>query len=191
VTPLAIKQCEQLAGMTIAAADIGLPTRGATISSAVREPVTAPFPDAEGEHLLATPSRCLLRGSIASVDGVAPPINFAINLPLDNWNRRALQSGGGGLGGSVNTAPGLKASGRFDPMPVDAPYPITLGYVTFGSDGGHSGTDYTFTRSDEAMRNWAHEHLKKTKDVAMKAIAAAYGEAPRHVFFSSESAEPV
>lgn len=186
--PLAIRACEALQGMAIGASSIGLPTNGANITSAARAAEVAPYADAEGEHLLVTPARCLVQGQIASIDSAAPPIKFAINLPLNNWNRRALQSGGGGLGGSVITAPGNKASGRFDPMPVDAPYPITLGYVTFGSDGGHVGSDYQFTRSAEAMRNWGHEHLKKTRDVAIEVIKAAYSEAPQKMFFSGESA---
>ena len=188
VSPLAIQTCEGLQGMRVAAASIGLPSGGATIESATRAAAVAPFADAEGEHLLTTPERCLVLGSIASIDAAAPPIKFSINLPLANWNRRALQSGGGGLGGAVITAPGQKASGRFDPMPVDAPYPITLGYVTFGSDGGHASTDYLFTKSDEAMRNWASDHLKKTRDVAVEVIKSAYKEAPQKVFFSGESA---
>ena len=113
----------------------------------------------------------------------APPIRYAVNLPLQ-WNGRALHSGGGGLNGVVITAPGNKASGRFDPIPLDRPYPISLGYVTFGSDSGHQNPDTTFMRSDEALRNWGGDELKKTRDVALKIIQAAYGRAPTHVFFS-------
>jgi feruloyl esterase len=140
-TPLALQQCEALAGMRVPAAGIG--------------------------------------------------------LPLSNWNGRALQSGGGGLGGVVMTAPGNKASGRFDPNPLNVPYPITQGYVTFGSDQGHpragstraqGGDDLAFTRNEEAMRNWAFEESKKTRDAAMAVIQAAYGRRPTHVFFSGESA---
>jgi pimeloyl-ACP methyl ester carboxylesterase len=186
--PLALQQCEALTGMNIPAAAIGLPTRGAAIVSAERAPEVAPFQDAEGEHLLTTPSRCLVQGRVLPVDAAAPPINFAINLPLANWNGRALQSGGGGLGGQVITAPGNKASGRFDPNPVNVPYPITQGYATFGSDGGHPRGNFAFTRNEEAMRNWAHEELKKTRDTAIAVIQAAYGRKPTHVFFSGESA---
>ncbi|MCS0627892.1 tannase/feruloyl esterase family alpha/beta hydrolase [Telluria mixta] len=186
--PLAIKTCEGLQGMRIAASSIGLPSGGALLESATRAAAVAPYADDEGEHLLTTPERCLVLGSIASIDPAAPAIKFAINLPLSNWNHRALQSGGGGMGGAVITAPGQKASGRFDPMPIDAPYPISLGYVTFGSNGGHASGDFAFTKSDEAMRNWAYEHLKKTRDVAVEVIKLAYKEAPRKVFFSGESA---
>ena len=186
--PVAIRQCEALAGLSIPAAEIGLPTRGATLVSAAISPEVAPYKDAEGEHLLPTPARCLVQGRVLPVDAAAPPINFAINLPLANWNGRALQSGGGGLGGQVITAPGNKASGRFDPNPVNVPYPVTQGYATFGSDGGHARGDFRFTRSEEAMRNWAHEELKKTRDTALAVIRAAYGRPPTHVFFSGESA---
>lgn len=188
VGPVAIQQCESLAGLAIPASAIGLPTRGATIVSAERAGEVAPYKDPEGEHLLPTPARCVVLGRIAPVDAAAPPINFAVNLPLANWNGRALQSGGGGLGGQVITAPGNKASGRFDPNPVNLPYPITQGYATFGSDGGHPRGDFRFTRNEEAMRNWAHEELKKTKDAAMAVVQAAYGRQPTHVFFSGESA---
>ena len=186
--PVAIQKCEALAGLAIPATSIGLPTRGAVIATAERAPEVAPYLDAEGEHLLPTPSRCLVTGRVLSMDASAPPISFAINLPLTNWNGRALQSGGGGLGGQVITAPGNKASGRFDPNPVNVPYPITQGYVTFGSDGGHARGDFRFTRSPEAMRNWAYEEMKKTRDAALAVVEAAYGRRPTHVFFSGESA---
>ena len=188
LTPLALKDCAGLLGMTVAAPQIGLSTGGAVVKSAAIAPVVAPFPDAEGEHLLETPSRCIVQGEIASLSAGAPPIRFNINLPLDNWNHRLLQSGGGGLGGALVTSPGGKGSGRFDPNPVDTPYPITQGYVTFGSDGGHASTDTAFTRNDEAMRNWAGDEIKKTRDVAVAIVTSAYGVAPSKVFFSGESA---
>ncbi|WP_186510712.1 tannase/feruloyl esterase family alpha/beta hydrolase [Caenimonas sedimenti] len=175
-------------GARIDATRIGLPTRGAVVDSSQVAPAVAPYQDAEGEHLLETPARCLVLGRIEAVDPAAPPIRFAINLPLSNWNGRALQSGGGGLGGQLITAPRNKASGRFDPNPVTEPYPITRGYVTFGSDNGHPPMSFEWSRSDEAMRNFAHEELKKTKDVAMAVIVAAYGRKPSYVFFNGESA---
>lgn len=187
-TPMAIQQCEALASLAVPASAIGLPTRGATIVSATRAPEVAPYKDAEGEHLLPTPARCLVLARVLPVDAAAPPINIAVNLPLSSWNGRALQSGGGGLGGQVITAPGNKASGRFDPNPVNVPYPITQGYVTYGSDQGHPRGDFSFTRSDEAMRNWAYEEIKKTRDTAMAIVQAAYRRRPTHVFFSGESA---
>ena len=88
--PMAIQKCEALAGLSIPAASIGLPTRGAVIATAERAPEVAPYKDAEGEHLLPTPPRCVVLGRVLPVDPAAPPINFAINLPLVNWNGRDL-----------------------------------------------------------------------------------------------------
>lgn len=190
-TPVALaRACESLTGVAIPSSRIGLPTTGAVVTSAARAPAVAPIKDPEGEHLLPTPERCLVLGQIRPVDASAPPILFAVNLPLSNWNGRALQSGGGGLGGQLITAPGNKASGRFDPNPLDVPYPITQGYATFGSDNGHPQGfgNANFTANDEAIRNWGHEELKKTRDTALVIIEAAYGRKPTHVFFSGESA---
>jgi len=186
-TRLPLKRCEDLLDLRVVARDIGLPTLGARVDKADRMPELAPHVDPDGEHLLPTHARCVVQGTIVSVDSNAPPIRFAVNLPLA-WNGRALQSGGGGLNGVVITAPGNKASGRFDPIPLDRPYPINLGYVTFGSDSGHQNPDTAFMRSDEALRNWAGDELKKTRDVALRIVRAAYGRAPTHVFFSGESA---
>jgi feruloyl esterase len=185
--PLPLKRCEDLIDLRVVARDIALPTLGARVDKADRMPELAPYIGPDGEHMLPTLPRCVVQGTIVPVDGNAPPIRFAVNLPLQ-WNGRALHSGGGGLGGVVVTAPGNKASGRFDPMPLDRPYPINLGYATFGSDGGHQNADTAFMRSDEALRNWAGDELKKTRDVALRIIRAAYGRAPTHVFFAGESA---
>ena len=45
--PVAIRQCESLAGMTVPASTIGLPTRGATVRTAERAAMVAPYQDAE------------------------------------------------------------------------------------------------------------------------------------------------
>jgi feruloyl esterase len=130
---------------------------------------------------------CRVQGEIAPVDPEAPPILFNVNLPVD-WNGRLLQSGGGGLGGSVNTAPGRKASGRFDPQPYNDSYPLTDGYVTFGGDEGHQGGDVGFMYNEEALLNWAGESQIKVRDVAVELVGQAYGRAPEYVYFSGESA---
>jgi feruloyl esterase len=187
----ALARCEDLAGLTLEAARIGLPTGGAVVKQASRlgpeGPIADKSKDPDGEQRLPKPARCLLQGEILPVDAKAPPIRFAVNMPLQ-WNGKALQSGGGGLGGAVITAPEQKASGRIDPVPLDAPYPLSLGYATFGSDGGHQGPDVGFIRNDEALRNWAGDALKKTRDVAIALITAGYGRTPDRTYFTGESA---
>src|SRR5690606_30705495 len=69
--------CSALEGLHIAAAGIGLPTRGATIESAER--VEA---DVEGN---TNGDYCKVLGAIHPVDYTAPDIHFQVNLPA-HWN---------------------------------------------------------------------------------------------------------
>jgi feruloyl esterase len=188
--PVSLARCEDLMATAIAADAIGLPSGGARVMVARRLPAAAPLAprrDPDGEFAQGVPAHCNIQGEIAPHDPAAPPITFNLNLPFA-WNGRALQSGGGGLGGALITAPEQKASARFDPVPTHLPYPIALGYATFGSDGGHQGSDVAFMRSDEAMRNWGRDSMKKTRDVALALIALAYGRPAQRVLFSGESA---
>jgi feruloyl esterase len=179
--------CEALARVEVPSEALHLPTGGAAVTSAVRVPAAGRTTDESGEIVLALPSHCRVQGEIAPVDPDAPPIRFNVNLP-DGWNGKAMHSGGGGLGGVVNTAPGQKAFGRFDPQPLTDTYPLTRGYATFGGDDGHRQGDITFIYNDEALRNWAGDSLQKTRDVAVWLLERTYGRAPERVYFSGESA---
>jgi len=181
------RACEALAAVQIGADAIQLPTGGVTLTSTVYVPAAARTTAENGEIVLELPVHCRVQGEIASVDPEAPAIMFNVNLPAD-WNGKALQSGGGGLGGSVNTGPGRKASGRWDPQPYTDTYPLTDGYVTFGGDEGHQGGDVGFMYNEEALRNWASDSYIKVRDVAVALIEHAYGRAPELVYFSGESA---
>src|SRR6185369_13524893 len=89
--------CSALSGKTLTAAEIGLPTTGATIDSAALVASTATG-NTEGEY-------CRVMGSINHVDPAAPAIKFAINLPT-NWNKRMMQSGNGGYSGVLSPTSG-------------------------------------------------------------------------------------
>lgn len=168
--------CGALAGTVIAPARIGLPTQGATITSA-----TAVGAGDAGNTL---GDYCRVRGTIASIDAQAPVIQFAVNLP-QQWNRKAIHFGGGGFNGRLidGTEPI-----RFGP--IDKPAPLALGYVTFGDDGGHQSgsiTDAQFATNDEALANYGGQALKKTHDVALQLVQALYGRAPAHAYFLGTS----
>jgi len=171
-----VASCASLAGMTIAAGRIGLPTQGATVASAT------PVADGAGGARLG--DYCQVRGTIAPVDPAAPVINFAVNLP-EQWNRKAIHFGGGGFDGPLidGTEPV-----RFGPD--GKPAPLALGYATFGDDSGHQSssiTDAKFAVNDEALANYGGNALKKTHDVAMALIQARYGSAPAHAYFLGTS----
>lgn len=172
----AAQACSALAGMQIAAGDIGLPTTGATIQSA--ELIAA---DADGN---ANGEYCKVLGAIHPVDYTAPDINFQVNLP-STWNGKTLQFGGGGLNGTLIT--GL---GRYVKQPDSESTPLARGYVTLGSDSGHQssgGFDGTFYLNEEALMNFGHMQIKKTHDVAMQLAQQRYGQAPQYNYFMGGS----
>jgi pimeloyl-ACP methyl ester carboxylesterase len=168
--------CGALAPLAIAPEAIGLPTHGATISSATLVAADA-ADNANGEF-------CKALGAIHPVDPTAPDINFEVNLPSD-WNGKALQFGGGGYDGRLIT--GLDNTRFFMP---GAPTPLKRGYVTFGSDSGHqspSVADGSFATNAEALANFGGAQLKKTHDAALALIDKRYGAKPSRVYFFGNS----
>jgi len=164
--------CAQLATLHLPATAIGLPTSGASISSAAL--IAA---DAEGN---ANGEYCKVLGAIHPHTYTAPDIHFQVNLP-SNWNRKSLQFGGGGLNGTLVT--GL---GRYAKQPDTEATPLARGYLTLGSDSGHQsagGFDGNFFLNDEAMDNYGHMQVKKTHDVAMALSEARYGSRPEYNYF--------
>ncbi len=174
VTPVA--SCASLVGMNIAAGQIGLPTQGATVTSA--KPVAA------GDAGNALGSYCQVRGTIQPVDLQASVINFALNLP-EQWNRKVIHFGGGGFDGVL-----IDGTEQVRFGPADKPAPLALGYATFGDDSGHQSgsiTDGSFAVNDEQLINYGGQTLKKTHDVALLLVKARYGSAPAKAYFLGTS----
>jgi feruloyl esterase len=126
------------------------------------------------------PARCEVDGRIASAGSTAPPINFRVWLPAE-WNRRAVQQGGGGMNGAIPDLRGERYS-------IDGRSPAQLGFVTYGSDSGHQSSDAReWALNDEAIANLGYMQLKKTHDAAMALIERAYGQRPRFNYFTGNS----
>lgn len=171
--------CAQLAGMTIPAASIGLATTGAAVTSATVVPAAGSGASAVGEY-------CRVLGDINPMDATAPKIRFQVNLP-ENWNRKAMMFGGGGYNGTIATGVANVPAG-----PTDKQAPLGRGYVTFGSDSGHQANangsrDGTFGANDEALRNFAGDAIKKTRDTAMAIIKARYADTVQKTYFAGGS----
>ena len=170
------RACADMSAVQVPAASIGLPTSGArvTVASPVAPSGTAPR---------TLGAFCHVAAEIAPVDPAAPPIRLEVNLP-DAWNGKALMYGGGGLNGSLLSSPGTIRL-----QPADVAVPLGRGYATFSSDSGHSGSssDGSFALNDEALRNYAYDALKKTRDVAGVLIAARYGRPADKVYFHGSS----
>jgi len=195
-TPAALLQsdvnagCAGLAGSTIPASKISLPSGEATIDSAV---LVAPAAMAVAERgpspaaaiTPATPQYCKVLGHIAPLDPKAPNIQFQVNLPTV-WNGRGIQYGGGGFNGTLITGLGLLPAARYE-----QPSPLALGFVTYGTDSGHQNTPgqppQAFALNSEALANFAHASYKKVRDVALTVIRNAYGERPTRLYFFGSS----
>ena len=124
-------QCADMKDKTIPAAAIGLPTKGAVITSATLAPAVAPAPE---KPWTGNPETCDLTGSIAPVDPTAPSILFRISIPT-MWNQESWHVGGGGINGIVPMTANLRVQSS---LPT-SPSLVAQGYAVFGSDSGHQG----------------------------------------------------
>jgi hypothetical protein len=165
--------CAGLAGHTIDANRIGLPSAGGKIASAEIATLTA----ANG----ASAQYCKVMAAIAPLDPKSFPINIEINLPLA-WNGKAVQYGGGGFNGVLITG--------LDPLrdqPPDLAPPLVRGYMTFGTDSGHIAKELpeiqAFALNDEALVNFAYAAYKKTRDLALEVAGEFYGNKPERLYY--------
>ena len=167
--------CSGMNGKTVSAAQIGLASGSATVSSAVLVPAIDTTP--------AFAEYCKLQGSIASLTAGADPIRFQLNLPT-TWNAKAVMVGGGGFNGSL-----IDAVAPLRDAAPDQPQPITQGFATFGTDSGHDGSIYgatdpaKFALNDEMFLNFAHQSYKKVKDVAQVLMKQYYLRTPSRQYF--------
>lgn len=168
--------CSTLVGTMIPSEDIGLPTKGATISSASL--VKASDADnTNGEY-------CKVLGSIHPVDKAAPDIKFEVDLP-SNWNQKSVHVGGGGNDGTIPVTTGFANSSFIGAEPPGVLTPLARGFVTYASDSGHTGNMFEneFGNNDEALANYAGEHVKKTHDVTASLVKKRYGTPIKYSYF--------
>src|SRR6516225_9287830 len=129
--------CADLVNLRIPATEIGLPSGGATMTSARMATVPA-----DPLNAGATRDYCQVLGAVAPIDPNAPPVNFEVNLPAD-WNGKAVQYGGGGSNGVLITglAP-LRDARR------DTPVPVARGFATWGTDSGQKSISTAVRKAD-------------------------------------------
>jgi hypothetical protein len=163
---------------------------GTTIPvSSIGEPVGSVklYPPRWIEATDASPAYAVVEGSILPVDPNGWPINFRVLLPA-SWSYHAMQSGGGGMNGSITVREGR------NPL-------ISKGFALYGSDSGHQagmggmggGTVLAtgpagakpdaWALNDEAIRNLGYMQMKKTHDAAMVIMERIYGERPRFNYY--------
>ncbi|GAA1595195.1 tannase/feruloyl esterase family alpha/beta hydrolase [Actinomadura kijaniata] len=176
--------CTRLAGLAIPASAIGLPTGGGHVRQATPVPASGQGASAVGAH-------CRVDAALRPVDPEAPDILMRVALPAA-WNGKAMMFGGGGYDGTIPNIAGNVPYG-----PSDRPTPLGRGYATFAGDSGHQAApgfqpttslDGSFALNDEALRNFAGDALKKTRDAALHLIGERYGGArPSRSYFAGGS----
>lgn len=132
-----------------------------------------------GSPAMTLPVHCRVEGVIdrrTGVDEVEYGIRFALNLPED-WNRRFLFQGGGGLNGSVNEPLGTQASG-------DTPA-LMRGFAVASTDSGHQGEvfDDSFMADQEAALNFFYKANARVTDVSRELLDAFYDRPAEHDYF--------
>ena len=170
------EMCAALQGVEVPASEIGLSTSGASIADATLIAATADG-NTSGEY-------CKVLGKIHPVDFSAPDIRFEVDLP-SNWNGKSVHFGGGGLDGTIPATTGFAQSSLTFTEVNGVQTPLARGYVTLGSDSGHQGnaSEGTFLQNDEALANYAGEHVKKTHDVAQFLAKNRYGAPFSHSYY--------
>jgi hypothetical protein len=209
--------CAAMAGRSVPASAIGLPTGGATITSAKLDPGTGPI----AHKANFVPEHCSILGVIKPVDPQGGNIEFGMAIPTE-WNQKVWGVGGNQTNGFIpllaELARGVAGSPVGPTLPPHTPYPIAQGFALWGSDSGHQGAGgpwnqrqagaplpprnapplppggrfndadpATWMRNDEQFRNYAYEHIKKTHDAAAQIIQDMYGMKPTHTYWGGES----
>ncbi len=187
------ESCASLKGTQVEAAQIAWPgqTSGpATVTEATwhvasERTVAERGPTPAALITPAMPAHCRVVGRIAAVRADAEPIQFQVNLP-QRWNGRSVQFGGGGFNGVLITGLGLVPGARYD-----APAPLMQGYVTAGTDSGHTTKPnqppMTFALNDEMLVNFAHAAYPKVRNVSVALMQRVYGKPPAKLYFVGSS----
>jgi hypothetical protein len=150
-----VTECEKLAQADISVA-VGAPTH-ITSAKAITDAKPAPY--------------CEVKGY------VEPAVKFEVRLPLNKWTQRYLQTGCGGLCGTLNI--------QMDHDHGCEPY--TNGEVALAStDMGHEGSsDGSFGSQDYQLRiDFAYRGVHVTALAAKALIEKFYGQGPKYSYFA-------
>lgn len=115
--------------------------------------------------------------TMCTVKGVlAPAIHFQVNLPLKTWTQRYLQTGCGGLCGSIT----------LDSYASDGCLPLLGGsFVIAATDMGHDQNDPSSWGLDSQKRaDFAYRAQHITSLAARRLIKSFYGQNERYSYFN-------
>lgn len=106
---------------------------------------------------------------------IARAIHFEVRLPTAGWTQRYLQTGCGGLCGSL----------RITTDNAEGCTPVTDGSIVMAStDMGHQGMDGAWGDNPDQRIDFAHRGVHVTALAAKALIRAFYGQPQRYAYFS-------
>jgi feruloyl esterase len=147
---------------------LGLPLPNAAVT--VAEPVPAGQYTAPNGLRLSVPAFCRVHGIAKPVPDSA--IGFEVWLPLA-WHGRLVMFGNGGYSSAIDFA----SMGRL----------LSEGYVTVGTDTGHTGDDPDVfvqgAANPEIIVDWGHRAVHESVVNAKRVVRAFTGTGPRYSYF--------
>ncbi|KAK4505992.1 hypothetical protein PRZ48_003957 [Zasmidium cellare] len=90
----------------------------------------------------------------------------------DQWNRRFLATGGGGIGGCIDY-PTIRNG-------------ASLGFASFGTNGGHNGSEGFdfFLNQPEVLKDFGYRAIHVEAEVGKEIVRAYYGRRARHHYYA-------
>ena len=170
-------QCAALLHVNTSGHEVKITQAGPVGAAPAGTVSTGPGP---GKLPVALPSYCRVEAVIdahTGPDGKPYGLTIAVALPAA-WNGRFLFQGGGGLNGTLFPPLGAAAAG-------DRPA-LARGFAVVSTDGGHRGVgfDASFQADQEAALDFAFKSVPAVTTVAKQLVAAYYGRAPAHSYFT-------
>lgn len=124
----------------------------------------------------STPAYCDVQASVTNPPAYTDTVNIGVFLPVQDWNGAFEGTGGGGFDGGDPTTPDASA--------------LQDGYVTAGTDAGHTGSTGNFALNADGTLNWqeiddfGYLGIHEMTVLAKAVTAAYYNKAPAYSFFN-------
>jgi pimeloyl-ACP methyl ester carboxylesterase len=131
--------------------------------------------------LQGQPAHCLVHGEVGhhlGKNGENYGNRFELRMP-EQWSRRFLYQGGGGLDGHVNAALGSQGAG------IETA--LARGYAVVASDGGHEEANLagpgSFGADPQALADYEYASTRAVTEAATRIVAAYYHRPIQHSYF--------
>lgn len=126
------------------------------------------------------PAHCLFRVTLSPRESGLPDMKYGTGIEIrlpEQWNRRLLVQGGGGLNGVLAAAYGNVAG---------FPSALSRGFAVMSNDGGHRGRnniDARFGADQQAKLDFAYQAVERSTREAKSLVQRFYDRKPDYSYF--------